>query len=57
TDGPHLRRFSEPEPVREVSIVVHSSFIKESIINRLKETIQAVVPAHLLEKQQVVGLR
>ncbi len=51
----HIRRFTHPEPVREVSIVVHSGYIKESIISRLKDTIQNVIPKRLLEKQSVVG--
>lgn len=50
----HVRRFTNPEPVREVSIVVHSSYIKESMITRLKETIQKVIPDRLLEKQSAV---
>ncbi|MEP2026073.1 MAG: LysR substrate-binding domain-containing protein [Reichenbachiella sp.] len=53
-DEIHIRRFSHPEPVREVSIVVHNSYIKESVIERLKETIQKVIPTQLLNKQSVV---
>ncbi len=36
----HVKRFSNPEPVREVSLVVHNSFIKDSVISRLQETIR-----------------
>ncbi len=50
----HVKRFTSPEPVREISIVVHNSFIKQSIINKLKETMQNVVPKRLLEKQNMV---
>ncbi|MEQ6118030.1 LysR substrate-binding domain-containing protein [Reichenbachiella sp. MALMAid0571] len=50
----HIRRFTNPEPVREVSIVVHSSYIKESVINRLKETIQKVIPERFLDQQSIV---
>jgi LysR family hydrogen peroxide-inducible transcriptional activator len=50
----HIRRFTYPEPVREVSIVVHSSYFKESVINRLKETIQKVIPQRFLKKQSIV---
>lgn len=53
----HVKRFSSPEPVREVSLVVHNSFIKDSVIARLQETIRRVVPERLLEKQSVVGFR
>ncbi|SMD34681.1 LysR family transcriptional regulator, hydrogen peroxide-inducible genes activator [Reichenbachiella faecimaris] len=53
-DDVHIRRFTNPQPVREVSIVVHNSYIKESVIERLKETIQKVIPTQLLEKQSIV---
>ena len=52
----HVKRFTNPEPVREVSIVVHSSYIKESVINRLKDTIQKVIPSRFLERQSIVEL-
>ncbi|MDW3211272.1 MAG: LysR substrate-binding domain-containing protein [Reichenbachiella sp.] len=54
-DGLHVRRFTAPEPVREVSIVVHNSYIKDSVINRLKSSIQQSVPKQLLKKQSIVG--
>mgnify|MGYP006094222099 FL=1 len=53
----HVRRFQHPEPVREVSIVVHNSYINESVITRLKESIQKVVPSQFLEKQTVVNFQ
>jgi LysR family hydrogen peroxide-inducible transcriptional activator len=56
SDAIHPRRCTQREPVREVSIVVHSSYIKESVINRLKETIQMSIPERLLEKQVVVPI-
>ncbi len=52
----HIRRFTNPEPVREVSIVVHSSYIKESVINRLKDHIQKIIPERFLEKQSIVEI-
>lgn len=55
-DSIHVKRFTQPEPVREVSIVVHSSYIKESIINRLKEGIQQVLPLRLLNRQEVIDI-
>jgi|DEB0MinimDraft_10_1074344.scaffolds.fasta_scaffold10044_2 LysR family hydrogen peroxide-inducible transcriptional activator len=50
----HLRRFSEPEPVREVSLVVHNNFIKESLIQSLKSSIQKHVPDKFLKKSKSV---
>jgi LysR family transcriptional regulator, hydrogen peroxide-inducible genes activator len=56
-DSVHVRRFTHPEPVREVSIVVHNSYIKESVINRLKDTIQKVIPTRFLERQSIVEFK
>lgn len=56
-DSVHVKRFSSPEPVREVSLVVHNSFIKDSVIARLQETIRRIVPERMLQKQSVVGFR
>lgn len=53
-DSTHVRRFTSPEPVREVSIAVHSSYIKEAVVNRLVETIQHVIPKRFLEKRSVL---
>lgn len=53
-DSVYVRRFTNPEPVREVSIVVHNSYIKESVVERLKDAIQKVVPERFLQKQSVV---
>lgn len=55
-DSVHIKRFSKPEPVREVSIVVHSNYFKESVLMRLKETIQKVIPQRLLEEDKVVKI-
>ncbi len=55
-NSPHIKRFSSPEPVREVSIVVHSSYFKQTVIDRLKEIIQKVVPQRFLEKQSLVEM-
>jgi LysR family hydrogen peroxide-inducible transcriptional activator len=50
----HIRRFTNPEPVREVSLVVHSSYIKESFISRVKDIIQEVIPPRFLKSQSIV---
>jgi LysR family hydrogen peroxide-inducible transcriptional activator len=55
-DSPHVRRFAPPEPVREVSIVAHTSFIKEALIHRLRETIVAAVPEAMRVRGKVVGV-
>ena len=55
-DSVHVRRFANPEPVREVSIVVHRNYIKESVVNRLKSTIQKAIPEKFLERRSIVEL-
>lgn len=50
----HIRRFSNPQPVREVSMLVHNSFIKERILHRLNESIVSCVPKRFLTKNNVL---
>jgi len=40
-----IKRFNNPEPAREVSMVVHNSFNKELILEHLKESIQSNIPS------------
>jgi LysR family hydrogen peroxide-inducible transcriptional activator len=43
-DNPRVKRFAKPEPVREVSLVVHNSFSREGLIDKLKKAILDRVP-------------
>ncbi len=43
-DADYLKRFEKPEPIREVSLAVHTAFSKEALIEALRDTIQSVVP-------------
>lgn len=51
--------FEEPQPLREVSLVVHRSFLKKKLIEALKEEIVNCIPADIRERQkaQVVDIR
>jgi len=49
----YIKKFKEPEPVREVSIVVHRSFLKKRLITLFKEEILSHLPMAL----QVQGER
>jgi LysR family hydrogen peroxide-inducible transcriptional activator len=53
-----LRPFEAPQPVREVSLVMHRSFLKRKLINGLKHEIMAHLPNELTNERQgqVVGL-
>jgi len=43
-DTPFIKKFDSPEPVREISLVVHSNFIKEKLLNELKKSILEEIP-------------
>ena len=45
-----LRRFKGEKPVREVSLVVHRSFLKEGLIKVLQEEIISCLPPEVLTK-------
>ncbi|WP_018479412.1 hydrogen peroxide-inducible genes activator [Pontibacter roseus] len=50
--------FEEPQPQREVSLVVHRSFLKKKLIEALRQEILAGIPDTIRsrEKQRVVGV-
>ncbi len=48
----YLKSFQTPEPIREVSLITHRSFIKKRLINLLFNEIKAHIPPHLLDKKR-----
>ena len=46
-----IRRFQNPAPVREVSMVVHRDFMKKRLKQALKEEIIAAVPEQIKKKR------
>ncbi|WP_299819635.1 hydrogen peroxide-inducible genes activator [uncultured Pontibacter sp.] len=54
-----VHTFQEPQPLREVSLVVHRSFLKKKLIAALQQEIVAALPAEIRnrEKEQVVSVR
>lgn len=48
-----LRYFKAPTPVREISIVTNREYIKQSLIDRLKECILSVIPKDMKNKEKV----
>jgi LysR family transcriptional regulator, hydrogen peroxide-inducible genes activator len=51
--------FQEPQPLREVSLVVHRSFLKKKLIEALQKEIIAAIPEQIRnrKKEKVVGVR
>lgn len=50
-----LRFFKTPTPVREISIATHREYIKDSLIDRLKESILQVIP-HDMKKRETLNV-
>ncbi len=48
----YVKSFQKPEPMREVSLITHRSFIKKRLINLLFNEIKAHIPPHLLDKNR-----
>jgi LysR family hydrogen peroxide-inducible transcriptional activator len=48
-----VKEIIEPVPAREISIVVHKSFVKEYIINILKQEILLGIPDEMKNKKDL----
>jgi len=46
-NNPMVKRFEAPEPVREISLVVHHGFVRLPLLHSLRELILAKVPQRL----------
>jgi len=44
-DEPHIARFREPQPVREISLVVHKHYTRERLLSELRDSIVSSIPA------------
>ena len=47
-----IRRFTNPQPVREVSLVIHRSYMKRRLIELLKASILAHIPEQMKEEKR-----
>ncbi len=48
----YVRNFKDPKPIREVSLIIHRSFMKRKLIELLKAEILAIVPFELKNKER-----
>ncbi|MCP4520676.1 MAG: LysR family transcriptional regulator [Cytophagales bacterium] len=53
----YIKRFVEPQPVREISLVVHNSFSKEALIERLHNKITASLPKSIQKTRSFMKVR
>jgi LysR family hydrogen peroxide-inducible transcriptional activator len=48
----NIRAFNKTSPVREISLVVHRSFLKQRLIEQLKVEIQAEIPKEMQDEKR-----
>ncbi len=51
-----VKRFAEPQPAREVSLVVNKTFTREQLLIELRKAILAVVPDSFMKNERYVGI-
>ena len=52
-----VKRFTSPEPVREVSLAVHVGFVKEMLLIKLREAILKAIPSHFKKNEKYIRVR
>ena len=53
----HVKHFTSPEPVREVSLAVHNGFVKEMLLIKLREAILKSIPSHFKKNEKYMRVR
>ena len=56
-DKPFLKRFADPEPIREVSLVVHKSFTRERFLETLRSEILRQIPEKYARPRNYVRVK
>ena len=47
----NLRSFTEPYPIREISLVVRKDYVRERLLNILAECIRRIIPEHMVDNR------
>ena len=53
----NIKRFIAPEPSREVSLVTHTSFLRENLINELISTIRKNLPKNIIQTKPHIRIK
>lgn len=53
----HVKHFTSPEPVREVSLAVKQGFMKEMLLLKLREAILKSIPAHFRKNEKIIRVK
>lgn len=56
-DAEYIRRFIEPQPVREVGLVVHSSFTRDAVLEKLRQTIVNSLPNSVQKTDKFIRVK
>lgn len=56
-DKPHVKRFSEPEPAREISIACHKSLNRPALIDSIKQQIRESLPSHIKRPREFTRIK
>lgn len=56
-DAEYIKPFSDPQPTREISLVVHNSFSKEALISKLHNSIIQSVPDHFTKNENYIRVK
>lgn len=57
TKRKQVKHFTSPEPVREVSLAVHTGFVKEMLVIKLREAILNSIPPHFKKNEKYIRVR
>lgn len=55
-DKLHLKRFADPQPAREVSLVVNKTFAREKLLVELRKAILKVVPSNFKKNERFMSV-
>lgn len=47
----NVRQLTDPEPTREIALVVHRNFVRERLLNILADAIRSVIPAGMVNER------
>jgi LysR family transcriptional regulator, hydrogen peroxide-inducible genes activator len=45
----NLRKMTDPEPNREISLVIRHDYVREGLMNAVANTVKQIIPAHMLD--------
>jgi LysR family hydrogen peroxide-inducible transcriptional activator len=45
----HLRPLSEPTPVREISLILRTDYVRQGLVNTIVDAVKAVIPEDMID--------